>query len=343
MSFKFESITSITTRSHLGSTDRFQLRFDNKHSYFVLPEGIWRGPARLNSGAMLFPLKLPKGEIQNFYVINDTWFLLKEPSADGRVFMRSNDEGATWQPMDDGLEIVSGNHKTRLVATRMTQQQNVVFLNAGGGINFMSSSDGGKCWSSLVGNMSIQMASAGKFLVQETNVILGGEAPLDMAYLNKGELHINGVQWIKQPQSVAPDGLENRNIQFIESHFDGKSFFAGVEGGVLKSDDRGASWRWVQRFTQSDPKYPYIQHICFGDVSNGLMWVSGWDKPNDSLPYLSVSMDGGETWMDISNILMRNPDWRNALMLQRDYEGRILIGVFDPKKDQVEIGLLIKT
>jgi photosystem II stability/assembly factor-like uncharacterized protein len=337
----FERIISLGSKTLLNTVDRFRLRFDQHSSYIVMPEGVWRGPAFLVPGANVIPLKLPPGEIENFYVEGEKWFLLKEPDKDGRVFLCSDDYGSTWHPMDDGLEVEVSGRKSRLVATRMTWQGDVCFLNAGGGINFLSSRDGGKHWTVLMGSIAVQMASPGQFLVREHDALLGGEAPLDVAYLRKGRLRTDASGWSQSPRSVAPAGIENRNVQFIEANQAGTDLFAGVEGGLLKSTDGGDSWRWVQRFVQGDRKYPYIQHICFASPPSERVWVGGFDKPNDSLPYLSMSEDDGETWDDLSAVVAVDPHWRDVLAVQEDPAGRVIVVVFDVKARHIEVGELV--
>ncbi len=340
MKLRFDSILSLPSKTQLDSSDRFRLRLDETSSYFVAPEGVWRGPAILAPDVRLVPLKLPAGAIENFYLADDAWFLLKEHGNDGRVFLRSDDEGKSWQPWDDGLEVEWGGRKSRMVPTRMAWQNGVVFLNAGGGRNFMSSRDGGKHWALLAGSWGMQPASAGEFLVGGADVLLGGEAPLDFAYLNKGELAGDAATWKKEPEFVAPEGIENRNVQFIEAHPDGKALLAGVEGGLLESDDGGSSWRFSQRFESGEGSYPYFQHISFSASRPDWIWAGGFDKATDGLPYLSVSADRGKTWMDVSKALRANPDWRDLLSIHESADGSTWVSVFDSKRMRVEVGVL---
>ena len=54
--------------------------------------------------------------------------------------------------------------------------------------------------------------------------------------------------------------MANRNVQFIRHA--GASIFAGVEGGLLRSDDGGASFGWSIYFPLSSGKYPYIRQFA---------------------------------------------------------------------------------
>lgn len=344
MPFRFQPMVSLPTAAPLGSADRFRWRTDGEFSYLVTPDRAWRGPLRLEPDSELLPLKFPEGEVQNFHVIDGAWYLLKEPAKDGRVLLRSRDQGATWEPLDDGLEVDEGDGKTRLMPTRMAVERRVLFSNAGGGPNFMSSPNDGKTWNLLFGMMKTQMAYAGKLLVRGRTALLGGEAPLDDAYLRRGELREDLSGWAQGPVSVEPMDIGNRNVQFIEASGESGFLFAGVEGGLLKSTDDGRTWRWVQQFGEGESvregQYPYIQQVCFGAGSKRRIWAGGFDKVADSRPYLSVSEDGGETWADVSKSLGAASGWQNILAIHEDSDGRGLVGTFDSKKGHIVIGSL---
>ena len=336
----FKPFLSLPGKMTLDGADRFRMRTDGSMVCLVTPEGAWRAPLPLVAGAHLVPMQLPAGELQNFYVLDGVWYLLKKAGQDAHVFLRSSNQGATWEGLDEGLWADEGGQKSLLMPTRMTLQDDVLFLNGGGGTNFMSSRDDGRHWNLLFGLWGNQMAYAGKLFVRGRTALLGGEAPLDVAYLRRGELGPDLTTWTREPASVAPPGISNRNVQFIEGNPAGPDLFAGVEGGLLKSSDDGMTWRWAQCFESGDGKYPYIQQICFKGGSDPRILVGGFDKANDGVPFLSVSQDAGETWADASGAFGANVDWRNVVALHAEASGRILGATYDSNRKRIDIGEL---
>ncbi len=110
---------------------------------------------------------------------------------------------------------------------------------------------------------------------------------------------------------------------------------------LLKSDNDGKTWRWVQRFDDRDGNYPYIQQIfCFARSAEGLIWAGGFDKTNAGSPYFSISKDLGETWVDVSTTFRQDANWKNLLTIQEDVEDRIMVGTYDARSRQVAIGTM---
>jgi hypothetical protein len=138
-------------------------------------------------------------------------------------------------------------------------------------------------------------------------VLLGGECPLDIGWI--GRLAPDG-----NVQRIDVDDMQNRNVQFITR--DGLTVFAGVEGGLLRSDDGGASYHWAIHFPLESVSYPYIGQLARG--AGGALFAGGFDKGLEK-PYLVVSYDDGETWSEVSV-----PG--EVTLLAETADGRLLIG-----------------
>jgi hypothetical protein len=340
MNVKFTPILEIPSRTSLDGVNRFRVLSDGEFLYLVMPDGVFKTP---NSNGVPKPpvrLSLPSGELNNFYIIDQTWFLLKHPGTDGHVFLKSGDAGRSWASLDNGLQVPAGNTFTRLTATRMGLVDGGLFLNAGGGTNFLASYDDGNQWKVLAGVFGTAAAYPGQFLVREYDVWLGGEAPLDFAYLRKGRLAASRLEWEMQPRSVAPQELGNRNVQFIEEQRGTRQLFAGVEGGIMRSLDRGNSWNWSLKFAQADGKYPYIQQICFSRRTEEQLWIGGFDKAKNGEPYLAFSDDNGDSFTDLSQVFQTDATWRNVLAIHELDSGEIWAATFAAKEKKIKIGRL---
>jgi hypothetical protein len=186
------------------------------------------------------------------------------------------------------------------------------------------------------------------FELIDNRVLMGGECPLDMAYLWGGALRPDYLGWVPggelKPVSAPP--LANRNFQFIERREGSSLVFAGVEGGLLKSSDSGFSFRFVVQYPISGPVpiYPYIRHILFPSNYPDLFITGGFDKHN-ATSYLAYSTDHGESWTDFS-ALSHTPELSpfDVAFLTEDIQGRVLLGLVSHQTQTVTIAeILIET
>jgi len=128
---------------------------------------------------------------------------------------------------------------------------------------------------------------------------------------------------------VSTPALENRNLQFIERRRDSSLVFAGVEGGILKSTDKGATFRYVLKYPiAGSQKMPYVEQILYPLTHPDLFLATGWDKGITQASYLAYSIDHGESWADFSELAM-TPELisKEVAFLQEDPFGRILVGL----------------
>lgn len=210
-----------------------------------------------------------------------------------------------------------------------------LYSNAGGGTNLLTSKDRGDTWQVVRGSKDSQMCYAGKFHFIGERVLVGGECPLDVAYVEAYRLDADGGALASQdrlPLSLPP--LENRNVQFIESVPDTTLVFVGVEGGLLRSTDNGNSFGFVIHEPISDGKgYPYIGAFLSPRDQPGTVVVGGFDKMHGR-PYLAYSRDSGASWTDISALV---PGYARpagdesgagaVVALAQDPQGRIVVVV----------------
>lgn len=342
MSFSFRPIFSLpsTTRTH-----QVCLGFDAVWAYVATTHELWRIDHAFLSSSHRERVPIEKGEIQHLDILGSDVYLLKFTLNDGTgsVLLRSRDHGNSFHSIDAGLVAGEDGYRVKLAPTRMVVRNGFIFVNAGGGRNVFVSDDDGYSWLVLNGAFSSSVCYHGKFLIHGNSMLIGGECPLDMAYLMKGTLLKDFKGWQTVPHSVAPADLGNRNIQFFESFEHWGLLLAGVEGGLLSSGTDGESWDWRIREDDSGETYPYIQHVACLPSLPDTAFVGGFDKAKNSAPYLALTNDRGKSWTDVSHALYgvaTQP--RNAFVLTTHPDGRLLVAVQDNASADIVFAELIR-
>jgi hypothetical protein len=246
--------------------------------------------------------------------------------------LKSTDDGATWQPLDSQLEECIGGHCGRLLASQVEVTGDRLFVNAGG--NVLVSADDGESWNILYGASSTgkpqeQACYDPSFALAGRRLLLGGECPLDTAYLRTGTLSADLLTWEEEPADAVTPFLENRNVQFIRRHGTADVMYAGIEGALLRSTDAGASYEFLLHYELDAPKYPYITHILFPTAHPSTIVIAGFEKARGG-PYLAVSSDDGATWRDDSALLpgLGSETWSVAALAETP-SGQLVIAVED--------------
>ena len=254
------------------------------------------------------------------------------PGAATRSLLQSADGGLSWLPLDHQLEECLGGRCAPLVASQIDVIGGRIFVNAGG--NVLVSGNEGASWTILQGASDSgkpqqQACYDPAFAVIGARLLMGGECPLDIAYLRSGTLRADGLEWEQAPVAAETPFLENRNVQFIRSRGDSDVVYAGVEGALLQSVDAGALYDFVLHYALDATKYPYITHILFPSTRPSTIVIAGFDKANGG-PYLAVSSDNGATWRDESPLLpgSGSESWFVSSLAETP-SGQIVIGVED--------------
>ncbi len=320
------------------------LVFDDIYAYVDTPNGLYRTPKQITANNSFDLIGFQNKAITNLYVYNNTLYVLKrsEFTLGGRAtehsFLKSVDHGATFIPMDSALEYCFQGDCYFLEATEAIFKDNLIFLNAGGGQNLQVSNNNGASWISLLGTLETQSCYAMAFVVIGTRVLIGGECPLDFAFLKGGTLRPDFLDWAspeQRPTNVVTPNLENRNVQFIKNKLNSPDIYAGVEGGLLKSSDNGLTFGFVIKYgiTNSLGSYPYIQKILVLSKTPYVIVVGGYDRGRRQV-FLAYSKNNGETWLDISNktqFMVGEPSKSEGIdsvqFISEDSEGRVLVGV----------------
>ena len=211
---------------------------------------------------------------------------------------------ASFVPRDQDLRSCNPYFCETLSMQDLKMAGNRLYSNPGGGNNLFTSKDGGATWQVIRGMKESQMCYATKFHVIGDRVLVGGECPLDMAFVEAYRLTPDGSALASEDKlPLALPEMENRNVQFIESVPSTSMVYVGVEGGLLRSADDGRSFRFVIHEPLSDGKgYPYIGAFLPLADKPGTLVVGGFDKMHGR-PYLAWSQDNGYSWIDISKLV----------------------------------------
>lgn len=309
---------------------------DDRYEYLALPDGLYRsevlGDATRGTmqriafaGETVHAVAVHNGAL---YVLRGEWATSVVPQP---TLLRSTDHGATFTSLSEGLKDCSVGPCGYLSADDIAFAENRIFVNAGG--NLLVTGDDGATWNILYGMPGSNGKPTAQLCPVEfhrvgTRMILGGECPLDVAWLNAGTLRDDLLGWAVPPAPVTTPWMENRNIQFIR-HLGNGEWLVAIEGAILKSTDDGASFRWVMHEDiDSHVVYPYLWESLVSAQYPDLVIAAGFDK-KDAYPHLVYSTDRGETWINASGLLAPTRAFSSVTMLAEDREGRILAVVDD--------------
>ncbi len=285
-------------------------------------------------------------------LVGDTIWLMQpwndDPAKEEHSTCGMGAQATSFAPRDQGLRACNDYGCSTLSMSDLKQFGTRLYSNAGAGINLLGSGDNGSSWKVLRGQFDSMFCTHTAFHVVGDRVLVGGECPLDDAFLEAYQLGADGLSLSSQdklPLSV-PE-LENRNVHFIESLPGSQRVFVGVEGGLLRSDDGGKSFKFVIREPVEGHKaYPYVQSILALSRSPDTIVASGFDKHNFK-PWLAFSRDGGGTWNDVSTLLpgYTQPAGSEATAfvtsLAEDPQGRVYVTLNE--RDEAQGRLLLLT
>lgn len=225
-------------------------------------------------------------------------------ASDGHSTCSLPANSASFIPRDQDLRTCNPYFCETLSMQDLKSANNRLYSNAGAGNNLLTSKDKGNTWQVIRGSKDSQMCYPTKFHVMGERVLVGGECPLDMAFVEAYRLTADGGALASEDKLplILPE-MENRNVQFIESVPESQMVFVGVEGGLLRSTDNGNSFKFVIHEPLSGGKgYPYISAFLPLKGKPGSIVVGGFDKMHGR-PYLAWSEDSGASWKDISKLV----------------------------------------
>jgi hypothetical protein len=282
----------------------------------------------------------------------------------------SHDQGGHFTAIDEGLKYCTdfrarGMHDYcgYLGAQDVRFHNDRIYLNAGGSTNLFGSPDLGRTWQLMAGDrvdwrrsgVGICPISFSPFEIIGRRLLQGGPACIvrrtsfDVARLSRDGMRLLGKRVEKGEfpgRPVKRPRLGHRGILFIKVTPIPKSpfVFAGVSGGLLRSADRGRSFRFVIRDKDpidwenndgEDAVFPL--DIAYSSKRPGLMILGGvrhYRDADTAQPYLAYSTDYGRTWQDVSRLLpfysqyYRQGAWAGGVLhVTEDPAGRLWVAL----------------
>jgi len=276
------------------------------------------------------------------------WFDGPGNSAQTSALCELNAEGTGFTPRDQGLRACNEYFCSTLWMTDLKLVGNRLFTNAGAGLNVFVSDNKAANWRVLLGGFDSMVCTHSVFHVVGDRLLVGGECPLDAAYIRAYQLTADGSALVSKDElPVTLPKLDNRNVQFIESVPGTNRVFAGVEGGLLRSDDGGRTFRFVIEHPIEGAKiYPYVRAFLTPKGKPNVIVVGGFDKAN-AKPYLAWSADGGDKWTDISSMVpgfnrtgSESGKTSQVTSLVEDPQGRLLVTINEDEDAKGHLMLL---
>lgn len=268
-------------------------------------------------------------------------------SADEHTLCELDQAKMSFVPKDKDFRICYETYCERMHVGDVKAVGKRWFANGGAGQNVQVSDNQGLNWRPLMGTMDSMSCTHQSFEVVGGRLLTGGECPLDMAYVRAYTMNADlSALASKVPEALVVPELENRNVHLITTLGKNERVFVGVEGGLLRSDDSGKSYKFVLKHPIEGPNYPYITHLLSPAGKPNVIVAAGFDKAK-ALPYLVWSNDNGDKWTDLSTLLpgykRTNPDADSQVTsIAEDAQGRILVTVneeFKKKGRLVEVKL----
>lgn len=262
-----------------------------------------------------------------------SWFEGPDGVAQDHVLCAMNPGSTAFVPKDQGLRACNEYYCSTLWMTDLKQVGTRLFSNAGGGRNLMVSDDQAANWRVLLGQFDNDICTHQAFHVIGDRVLVGGECPLDDAFLSAYQLTADGGSLASEEElPITIPELENRNIQFIETVPGTQRVFVGVEGGLLRSDDGGRTFKFVIHHPiEGNTMYPYVRRFLAVKGKPDTIVVGGFDKER-AKPFLMWTANAGDSWTDLSHMLpgyatsgRQDGATAQVMALAQDPDGRILV------------------
>jgi hypothetical protein len=177
------------------------IAFDDQFAYLSTPDGLFRSSRIITPDSPLTFLGFANYTILNLYVHENVLYVAKaggDPRSntlDAHSFLKSTDHGQTFIPLDEGLKWCFRDDCQYMYVSQVFFINNLIFITSGGGSNFYVSNDGAKSWRVLMGFSEPAVCSDVAIAIIGRKVLMGGECPLDFAYLGVGTLREDMLGW----------------------------------------------------------------------------------------------------------------------------------------------------
>lgn len=240
------------------------------------------------------------------------------------TYLRTTDGGRTWTPaqVPDAAAL-----DFRAVVAFSADEAFLMSAGPGDQSRIYHTVDGGKHWQRQFTNQNPKgFFDSMAFWDATHGIVLGDPIPDQNGKLRFELLETEeGQTWHQIPSSQLPEAIEGEgafaasnsciailqpstapretSLKSAASASDPNIWFAtgGKVARVFHSQDRGRTWTVVDSPIIHGPDSAGIFSITFRDVLHGLIAGGDYKHPNDDLPNLAFTEDGGKTWRLQSN------------------------------------------
>ncbi len=151
---------------------------------------------------------------------------------------------------------------------------------------------------------------------------------MDNVLASRGHIEANS-KWTPVVKDVCAALCEKASTGMV-SVAGTQRVYIGVEGGLLRSDDGGTSYKFVLRHGVDDSvSFPTITQLLSPTHDPDVIIAAGFDKVTGKA-YLAWSPDRGERWIELSSMLPGSEQRNNTrsaevTSLAEDQNGRLLL------------------
>jgi photosystem II stability/assembly factor-like uncharacterized protein len=218
-------------------------------------------------------------------------------SGSGATVLRTTDGGATWQK----LTVTSETLDFRDVDAIDAQTAYVLSIGNGPASRIYKTTDAGATWTMQFKSDDEKVFLDAMSFWDANNGIVFGDSVGGQFYILTTDN--GGRTWTRVPSASLPPALENEgafaasgtNIAVFGKMHAWIGTGAGARARVLRTADRGRSWRVADTPLAAGPSTG-IFSIAFRDAMHGIVVGGDYRKETEAGDNLAVTSDGGVTW-----------------------------------------------
>lgn len=221
-------------------------------------------------------------------------------SGTGGTYLETTDGGASFR-----AGVVPGAEKLDFRGVHAVDPRVVYLLSSGEGekSRIYKTSDAGKQWTLQFTNSDARgFFDAIAFWDARHGIVLGDPVAGRFVILTTGD---GGEHWVRQPGPLAlpNEGAFAASNSCLTVMGDREVWFASGGPGaarVFHSKDRGLTWTVAATMIRNDSASAGIFSLAFSDAKHGVAVGGEYTKAGEALHNVSVTSDGGRTWIEPS-------------------------------------------
>ena len=293
------------------------IQADNDFIYLSGPGGLYRISKDSAEKGGTWENILPFSNINGVHLTGGLLFVTQYRGYVGDILeshsiLYSNNQGTSFAPADRGLKVCEpGQECSDLDVTQVRYIKGILYANTVAD-ELLVSKDLGETFTNTAGQeLGTLICYYNTFEFLEEEVLIGGECPLDSAYIIKGKLNLLTGLWDPSyPKKVILDNhvISNRNVQFIKKIDNSAVVFSGHEGAIYRSTDNGESFQATELINNENISslYPYVISLAHLGGRPRKLFAGGWHQNHQAAGWLGFSNNYGKKWRSITRLVSTN-------------------------------------